>query len=138
MLVIRKRLFILVGFVFAFVVLGLSMTVDLKCERDEFLAKLTRDCAQLMYFCTTMAGIFNLATQVKLTNGWLTLDMLIIGILAFCCLLMSFSYLQKRLHDNVLALVHFTANFAAFFYLAMIHQVWRDEVEATKKDKYLV
>ncbi len=51
---------------------------------------------------------------------------------------MSFSYLQKRLHDNVLALVDFTANYAAFFYLAVIHQVWRDEVEATKKDKYLV
>jgi hypothetical protein len=64
--------------------------------------------------------------------------MLIIGILAFCCLLMPLSCLQRFLNDIRLALIDVIANCAAFFYLAVIHQVWKDEVEATKKDKYLV
>jgi hypothetical protein len=80
-----------------------------------------------MYFLTTIVGLLNFSTETPLRNSWFTLDMLSIGVIALCCLLMSLSFLQNNLNDLWLAMIDVIANNAVFLYLGGIQTVWKDQ-----------
>jgi hypothetical protein len=108
-------------------IFGLSVMAAIYFERNDFVSQATRDCAQFMYFLTTIIGLLNFSTETPLRNSWFTLDMLSIGVLALCCLLMSLSFTQKFLSDTCLAVIDIIANGAAFLYLGIVETVWNDK-----------
>ncbi len=52
-------------------------------ERDYFLAKYTRDAAQIMYFLITMIGLFGFGPNIHFGKSKITLDLISVGILGF-------------------------------------------------------
>jgi hypothetical protein len=97
-----------------------SSVAAYRTERNYFLAKYTRDAAQLMFLLITILGLIGFNTNIVFRSKKITLDLISVGILDLCCTVMSISFLQDTLAKNVLALLDITANFAAFTSLAAI------------------
>jgi hypothetical protein len=71
------------GVICPLIILGSSVAAY-PGERDYFLAKYTRDAAQIMYFLITMIGLFGFGPNIHFGKSKITLDLISVGILGFC------------------------------------------------------
>ena len=108
-----------VGIILPIVIFG-SSWVSLKYDKDDFLPKHTRDCAQIMYLVVTVLGVRGHSTDIHYFHGQLTLDMMTVIPLGVSCMLMSLSFFQKTVPVVVLTMFDIVANGAAALYLIVI------------------
>jgi hypothetical protein len=116
---IKKFFVCFIGIITPLIIFGSSL-VALNKDKGYFLAKYTRDGAQLVYLAITIMGVICINTGISYLNKRITLDMITIILLGLCCILMFFSLLHNALPNIVFALLDAAANLAACMYLISI------------------
>ena len=111
-------------FVCPLVILAMSMAnLFFDFSWSNSLSEITRDCAQVMYFCITCLGLLNQSTGITWRWGFVTFGMIQVGAVAICCLFMSLNGFKTFISPYLLA-IDLIANSAAFVYLFLVWTKW--------------
>lgn len=114
----KKGKIFVVGFVCPFVILASSIA-SLRYERDSYVAVHTRDSAQVMYCFITFLGLFGVNTKITYLRQRISLDLITVGILGVCCMIMSLSTAQN-ISGKTITMLDITASSAAFVFLLTV------------------